>query len=268
MRPDPTRSLDQLAGLIGRRTIRALLYPVDLLVFIAQSLRDGWRHGLFNRATYASVVTQVIFSGIDALPTISLLGLAVGISVTSQLIRLVAAFGSEQEVVNVLSEVVVLELGSLLTAFVLISRSGSAIAADLGQMRLRKEVEGLELLGIGVTSFLVVPRLLGMAVAQLSLAVYFSVFAIAAGVTASALLESIGYFKYLWILGRAFSPEAVLLFLGKNLLFGLIVAAAACMHGLQVETSPTEVPQRTQRAIAASLGLILLLDAVLALVAR
>lgn len=254
-----------LLGALGRRVSQALLYVVDLTVFILRAMRSwGGRRGLFNRASYHAIVAQMIFTGIDALPAVSLLGLAVGAGITAQLIMLIQVVGSEANVIDVLTKVVALELAPLLTAIIVIGRTGSAIAVDLGNMKLHREVEGLTLLGIDVQDFFISPRLVGVGLSQLLLAVYFAMIAVVSGVFFSALLASFGHLKYLLEIPLAFDPVALIGFIAKNVMFGLIIGAGACYHGLRVGVSPTEVPQETQRAIVNSLVLIFLLDGLMA----
>lgn len=261
--------LSLATGWLGRLVMRIVFYQVELTLFVGQALRDWRRHSsLLNRATYRSLVSQLIFTGIDALPTITLLSLAVGLSITAQLILMVQVFGSTADVVNLLSNLVALELGSLLTAIVLIGRSGSAIAVDLGNMKLRGEIEALELLGINVNHFFITPRLLGATIAQLVLAVYFSVLSVVSGVVFSAMLVSGGYLKYLTEIPLAFDPILLIIFIAKNLAFGLLIGAVASYHGLQVSRSVTEVPQQAQKAIVNALSLVFIFDGLLALAVR
>lgn len=253
-------------GLLGRQALRLPQYLLELTTFIVQAISD-WRHqtDLFNRATYRSLVGQMLFSGVDAMPAITLLGVASGLSITSQLISTVQVFGTTADVINLLSQIVALEFGSLLTAIILIGRSGSAIAVDLANMKLNKEIEGLELLGVNVNHFFITPRVLGTTIAQLVLAVYFSMISVFSGVVVTAMLMGASYLKYLTDLPLAFNPFDLVQFLIKNLIFGLLIGATACYHGLRVEHSPTEVPQQSQRAIVNSLTLVFVLDGLFAL---
>lgn len=258
-----------IAGVVGRRTLSAFTYVLDLTVFVLRIVRS-WRGrgSLFNRATRAAVVSQIIFSGVDALPTLTLLAAAIGLSITAQLILLIQVVGSDADTVAILSQVVALELGALLPAFILIGRSGSAIAVDLGNMKLNKEIEGLEQLGINLNDFFLTPRLIGTAIAQMALAVYFSVIAVVAGVLFAGMLESMTFYKLLGQFLGVFSPVEIVAFMVKNLLFGLIIGATACFHGLRVQISSTELPQETQRAIVNSLVLVVLVDGILAVLIR
>jgi|SRR5215469_11524018 len=255
-------------GWTGRRTLRVGGYVVDLINFVVRAFRDWARRGrVFNRATLQNLYGQVIFTGVDALPLVTFLGLAVGLSITSQMLKLATALGSESDVANLLTNIVGAELSSILTAIVLIGRSGSAIAVDLGSMKLRGEVEGLELLGINVNEFFVTPRIIGAAVAQFTLAVYFAIVALFGGVFLNDLFTPGSSAHQLKKLAEAIGPEQTILFMIKNLLFGIIIAGTACYHGLKVRSSPTELPQQTQRAIVTGLVLVFATDGIMALLA-
>jgi len=257
-----------IAGRLGRGLLGFGGYIIDLTVFVLLAFRDwAQRDRVFNRATLQNVYGQIIFTGVDALPLITFLGLAVGLSITSQLLKLGQAIGSESDVAALLNNIVGSELSSLLTAIVLIGRSGSAIAADLGYMNLRGEVEGLELLGINVNEFFVTPRIIGAAISQFVLAVYFAGIALFGGVFISVLLGTAGTSLHqLKRMAETVDPQLIGLFVMKNILFGVIIAGTACYHGFKVRTSPTELPQQTQRAIVMSLVLVFAADGLLAVV--
>ncbi len=235
-------------------TIRSsVLMEIELLFFTTTAIRRGLifitqteHNGIIKNA----IVAQIIFSGIDSLiPTILLMSISIGLSVTAQLIITLQAYGSEKEVVNLMIRFVALELSPLLTAIIIICRSGSAVAVDLGNMSLNKEIKGLELLGIDVLVYVAFPRLIGIALSQIILAVYFSTLSIILGIFFSVLVDTSANFKYLFILTNSLLPIELIKFVIKNSLFGLIIGANACFHGLQVKHSVTEVPQRTQQAI-------------------
>ncbi|HET7651346.1 MAG TPA: ABC transporter permease [Gammaproteobacteria bacterium] len=264
-----TGRLSNTLGWTGRRTLSLGGYLLDLTTFIIDALHDWFRRGhLFNRATRQSLTSQIIFTGVDALPVITLLALAVGFSITSQLLTLAQALGSERDAGVLLINIVGTELSSLLTAIVLIGRSGSAIAVDTGYMKLHGEVEALELLGINVREFFVTPRIVGAAIAQVTLAVYFSAIALFGGVYLNGLIFNQLGTHELKHLAAALQPDQVAIFILKNLLFGMIIAGTACFHGLRIRHSPTELPQHTQRAIVTSLVLVFMVDGLLAVMSQ
>ncbi len=238
---------------LGFSVRNVILTEIELIFFTTTVIRRGMtfiHHPENNGIIKNAIVTQIIFSGVDSLiPTILLMSISIALSVTAQLIITLQAYGSEKEVINLIIRFVVLELSPLLTAIIIICRSGSAVAVDLGNMSLNKELKSLELLGIDILVYVAFPRLIGIAVSQIVLAIYFSTLSIILGVFFSILLDTSANAKYLFILINSLSPIEIIKFLIKNIFFGLIIGANSCFHGLKVSHSVTEVPQRTQQAI-------------------
>jgi phospholipid/cholesterol/gamma-HCH transport system permease protein len=254
----------KLIDRLGYSARQTFLIELELILFASTTIRRGGRfvfQNEHNGVIRNSIVTQIIFSGVDSLiPTMLLMSIAIGFSVTAQLILTLQTYGSEKEVVNLLIRFVALELSPLLTAIIVICRSGSAVAVDIGNMSINKEIKGLELLGVDVLVYVAFPRLLGIAISQIVLAVYFSSLLIVLGIFFSALLESSANFKYFFILIASITPLELLAFLFKNMLFGIIIGANSCFHGLRVKYSVTEVPQETQQAIIHSLVAIFFIN--------
>ncbi|WP_177428545.1 ABC transporter permease [Candidatus Venteria ishoeyi] len=255
----------RFSGWLGHRTVKLLLYLLDFLAFFAKVL-SSWRSGVILDPTRrAGLLNQLIHIGLDSLPVIGLLAFAVGLSIAYQILSMLRLVGEPGEVVAMLVQIVALEIGSLLTAMVLIGRATSSITMDLGNMELRREIEAVELLGVDIYDFFITPRLLGTALSQLVLSIYFSLIALVSGIMAGALLISPGVMNYLLLLPYAFHPFDVMLFVLKNLLYGFIIGTAACFHALRVHRSPAELLQQARQAYATSLSLVFLLDGIIAL---
>lgn len=249
---------------VGRKTLGAIRYFFQLTFFIWSVLRS-FRYKPW-KSTRFSLNTQIIFSGVDALPIITILSLALAFSVTSQLLLVLQALTSEKEVVQLLSKIIAQELAPLLTAIILVGRSGSAITVDLGNMQVRNEIKGLELLGINIHAFFALPRVLGVIFSQFVLSIYFASIVMVGGIIFASLLDSPSNYKYLFILSDSLTPLEMSVFMVKNLLFGLTIGGVACFHGLRVSHSVTQVPQQTQQSIVNSLILIFIFDGLLVLI--
>ncbi len=256
-----------IIDLIGQKAISAMLYAWRLFAFTLSIFFSSHNTKVNRSSSNQRIASQIIFSGIDALPTITILSLAIAFSVTAQFIFLLQTLTTEKEVIQILSQIIAQELAPLLTAIILIGRSGSAIAVDLGNMKLHNEMRGLELLGIDIKDFFVLPRIIGLAFSQFTLAIYFSGIVMVVGIIFSALLDSPSNYKYLFILVHSFTPYELMIFIIKNLLFGVIIGAIACFHGFRVKNSVTELPQQTQQAIVNSLILIFIIDGLIAIAA-
>jgi len=158
--------------------------------------------------------------------------------------------------------VVVRELGPLLAALLMLARVGTANVVELGTARALGEVEALEALGIDPVHFLVVPRVVGMAVGMFSLTVYLILGALVSGYL-WAFIQDVpllpgDYFRQL--AGALSYLDFVLLAL-KTGAFGFIIAIVTCYHGLAQPLQLNEVSRATVRAVAQSIVACVLVDA-------
>ncbi len=248
-------------GWIGQRCIDSFIYIIELTYFLTHSLSVWQAHrNVFNRAVYSNLLGQLIFTGVDAIAMISFLAVLAGIGVASQLIYIMHAITGASDLTEILARLVVSELGPVITGVILVGRSCSAIAVDLGNTKVRGEIEPLEYLGIDVDDYFVVPRIISMVISQVTLALYFSIIMILCGVFFSAYIYHFSAVESLMQLLNTLNINVVMIFMVKNIIFGLVIGAMACFHGLLVENSPTQVPQQMQKAVVRSLVFLFLAD--------
>ncbi len=255
-----------VTGWPGRKLIKNVLYVINLVTFSMLALRDWKRKNkLFESRSYSTTVTQIIFTGVDALPTITFLGLATGFIFTFRLISISNSFGGTDDIINLLITVICLSAGPFLAAIIIISRTGSAIVVDLGNMKLHGEIEALENMGVNINDYLVAPRIISTAISQLAITVYFTVIALLSGILMSAVFINPSHFSFIASIGDAFTPHIISIFIIKNIIFGYIIATVACYNGLRVQQSATEVPQRTTASIVQSLSFVFIIDILITL---
>lgn len=203
--------------------------------------------------TIVSVISaQIYFTGWQALPLISVLALTTGGVLVLQSMANLSLLGGTQMIGNFLIVMVVREAGPLLVALVVIARSGTAVASEIGNMRANREIEALESMGINPLSFIVFPRVLGGVISVLCLALYFNVFALIGGFFLTKFLQDMPFSFYMDSLIRGFAKEDVLIFFAKNGFSGMIIFVVSCYQGLSVKKSPHEVPQVTTQAVVNS----------------
>ena len=221
-----------------------------------------WRphRNVFNRAVYSVLLGQLIFTGVDAVAMISFLAIIVGVGVTSQLVYIMHTITGTGEITEILARLLISELGPLITGVILIGRSCSAMAVDLGNTKVHGEIESLEYMGVDVDDFFVVPRIVSMVISQVVLALYFSIIMLLCGVFFSAYIYHFSAIKALTELLDTMSLNILISFIIKNICFGTVIGAMACFHGLSVHKSITQVPQEMQKAVVRSLLLISLID--------
>lgn len=215
------------------------------------------------RGVIADLVRQeVARAGLRLLPMFLFLAAALGFLVIGQTVSWLTRVGAIQYLGTIMVLVVVRELGPLLTALVVLARVGTAHVVELGTARALGEVEALEALGIDPVHYLVVPRVLGMALGIFSLTVYLILGAVVSGYM-WAFLQDVpltpgDYFRQLT--GALRGLDFALLAL-KTCAFGAIIAVVTCYHGLAQPLRLADVSAATVRAVAQSLVACVCLDA-------
>ena len=187
---------------------------------------------------------------------------ALGLLVIGQTVSWLTRVGAIKYLGTIMVIVVVRELGPLIAGLLVLARIGTAIVVELGTARALGEVEALEALGIDPVHYLVVPRVIGMAVGVFSLTVYLILGALISGYVWAFLqdvpLRPTDYFRQL--AGSLSGLDFALLAL-KASAFGFIIAIVTCYHGLAQPLHLEEVSYATVRAVAQTVIACVLLDA-------
>jgi phospholipid/cholesterol/gamma-HCH transport system permease protein len=202
--------------------------------------------------------------GAMALPIVSLIGLLVGLILAYQAAVLMRQFGADIYVADAVGLAMVREMGSMMTAVVLAGRTGAAFAATLGNMRANDEIDALETLGIRPVDFLVLPKLVALALMMPLLALYATGMGIVGGMFVSLVVLDIPPSAY-WVQTlTAIDLSDVASGVIKAVAFGLLVGLAGCHRGLLAERSAAGVGRAATTAVVMALLLIILADALFA----
>lgn len=243
-----------MVNALGRWTIGRVNYILDLSALFWKSLLVFIRrHPYGHKVIFQNTLKQILFTGVNALPVISTVSAALGMVIIIQAYTLLPALGGAQLVAQLLVIVIVRELGPILTAFVVIGRSGTALSTEIGNMRVANEVSALRSMGIDPIRFLIAPRLMGMIVSMVLLGIYFDVIGILGGFIVAQLQIDMTLDVFAQNLLQVLKMEDIYIGLVKNLFSGIAIALVACYHGMEVGRSSTEVPQRTTRAVVGSI---------------
>lgn len=239
---------------LGRRIVNIVVYTVHVVSLIYLSTRatitdksQGFRQVI------RVISSQIYFTGWQALPLISVLALATGSIAIMQSSFQLSFIGGTDMIGKILIVIIVREIGPLLTALVVIARSGTAVASELGNMRVNKEIMALESMGVNPLSYIVFPRLLGGVLSIICLAFYFSMIALIGGFIISQLTMDMQFSYFVNAISQAFTSDDIFIFFLKNGFSGLIIFVVSAYQGLQVRQSPHEVPQATTKAVMNSI---------------
>ncbi len=247
----------------GRRTIDALTFLGEVSLIVARAFRElPSFFGRGFRPVARVLLKQVYFTGVQAWGVIVVLFFLIGALIIRQIISFAGVEGAPLTG-KVLVWIVVRELGPVLTAVIVIARSGTAIATELASMKINGEIDVLETMGIPAARYLILPRVLGAAAAVAVLALYAQVVAIAGGFLYAAMGWGISLDQY----NQGIIPFLTLREAGvslfKSFAFGLILAAVCCRQGLSVEGGATQIPIAATKGVMRSLLLVFITDAII-----
>ena len=206
------------------------------------------------------VVQQAMEVGVLAVPIVSVLAFTIGVMLAIQGIHTLETFGAESQVTTGIALSVVREFGPLITGILVAGRSGSALAARIGTMRISQEIDALKVIGIAPVRFLVTPPLLAMLVMVPLLAFWADCVALLGG----GLFVSVDLGMSLAAYGdrviEAIALDDLLHGLGKAAIFGLLIALIGVVNGASVTGGAEGVGRATTRAVVQSISAIVITD--------
>jgi len=203
--------------------------------------------------------------GPSALPIIILVGFLIGLITAFQSAIPLSNFGAQIFIANLVGISLVKELGPLMTAVLLISRTSSSFAAEIGTMKINQEVDALITMGINPIRFLTVPRV----IATTLMTPFLNIFLILAGLLGCGIvMYTLGYNPIIFLiqLKGAVHMSALIGGLIKAVVFGTMVAGIGCLHGLKTNMGASAVGRSTTQAVVSGIIMLVIVDGIFAVV--
>lgn len=252
-----------VAGLTGRATLNALYGMGRVCLLIVQT----W-HWLFvaplrgKGFRFHNMVLHVVEFGVNGLPIVGLICFLIGAIMAMQASYQLARFGATQYIANLVGVAAIRELAPLMTAVLLTGRSGSAITAEIGTMKVSEEIDALEVMGINPIRFLVVPKFVAMFIAIPCITVLATFIMILGGFLLSTIV--LGVDAGLYINNTIDSMHAKDFGAGmtKSAFFAVVICWVGVYRGFQVEGGAEGVGKMTTSSVVTSIFFIILVDLV------
>ena len=217
-----------------------------------------------REAPWRDLTGSMYRTGATALPITALVGFLIGIVLaylTSQQLR---QFGADAYIVNILGIALVRELGPMLAAILIAGRSGSAITAQIGVMRVTDELDAMSVMGISHSYRLVMPRAVALALAMPLISAWTTVCGLIGGMIAADLSLGITPLFFMKALPDAVSVNNLVLATAKSVFFGTLIALIGCHFGLRVKPNTQSLGEGTTASVVTSITVVILVDALFA----
>jgi phospholipid/cholesterol/gamma-HCH transport system permease protein len=252
---------------VGRETLGLIASVGDLLGFIGEAMLALVK--LFRgQARFRPVELLLLIQecGAQALPIVTLISFLVGAILAFIGAVQLAMFGAQIYVANLVGMAMTLEMGAMMTAIIMAGRTGAAFAAQLGTMTVNEEIDALTTLGLSPMEFLVVPRMLALVTMMPLLTLYADLMGILGGGLIGVTVLQISPVEYFQQTRAALTLSACAQGLIKGGIYGLLVALAGCLRGMQCGRSAAAVGQATTSAVVTSIVCIILASAILTVI--
>ena len=234
---------------------------------VGQVALDAWRF-LRNplRGPWREISANIFHAGFQALGITALVGFLIGVVLSYLSAQQLRAFGGDVFLVNLLGMSVIRELGPLLAAILVAGRSGSAITAQLGVMRVTEELDAMLVMGISHGYRLILPKVIALAISMPLLVIWTDVMALIGGMMSALVELNLSPQYFLLKLPDAVPLANYLIGLAKGVVFGMLIALLSCHFGLRIKPNTESLGRGTTTSVVTAITVVILADALFAIV--
>lgn len=259
---DPT-----LLERVGDAVLALLAILRDLASLVGETLRQGLAVLARRRKLPAGALSaHILLMGVDAVFIVGLLSFLLGMTIAFQGVVQLERFGAGVFVADMVGWSMVREFAPLMTAIILTGRTGAAIAAELGTMRVNAEIDALTAMGVNPVRFLVVPRIAALMFVQPALTLMGMFLGIAAGMMIALLTIDMAPSTFWLHVQQRVTIGDFAYGIAKSLVFACIIGFAGTLLGMRAKGDASSVGRATTRTVVVAVFLIIVTDAVFATV--
>ena len=235
------------------------------LEFIGLATVAGWRLITFRARFRASDLFLYIQEcGAQALPIVSLISFLLGLILAFMGAVQLRQFGAAIYVADLVGLAMVREMGAVMTGVIMAGRTGAAFAAQLGTMKVTEEIDALTTMGISPMEFLVLPRMIALTLMMPLLCVFANLVGILGGAVVGVAMLDLSPAEYARQTIAAISLGDFFLGIGKSAIFGILIALAGCLRGMQSGNSASAVGDAATSAVVTSIVFLIVTDGLFA----
>jgi phospholipid/cholesterol/gamma-HCH transport system permease protein len=248
---------------VGRATLAGLAYVGGLAQLALRAAYHAAVAPLRGKPLrLGRAMHQAMAVGVEALPILSLISFFIGVILALQGAYELRKFGALNYVSSAVAISMTRELGPLITAIVVIGRSGSAFAAEIGTMKVTEEIDALETMAIDPVQFLVTPKFLAMALMLPCLTTWADMMGVFGGALFGVSSAGFTFQRYMSATFDALVLRDVYTGLIKSVMFGITITAVGCQEGFRTGAGAEQVGRSTTAAVVMSIFLVIAVDLV------
>ncbi|MCM1128477.1 MAG: ABC transporter permease [Alistipes senegalensis] len=230
-------------------------FVLDLARLFCHPLAGPWKE----------ISANVYHAGTRAIGITALVGFLIGVVLSYLSAQQLHDFGGDPYLVNLLGIGITRELGPLLAAILVAGRSGSAMTAQIGVMRVTEELDAMQVMGMSQGFRLVLPKVAALVIVMPLLIMWTNIVALVGGMLAAQLSIGLSTDYFITALPGAVPQANLFIGLGKGVVFGMLIGLVACHFGLRIRPDTESLGQGTTSAVVSAITIVILADAVFAM---
>ena len=251
----------RIAGTVGRQALEALTAGVRVSVLMVETITWLCIAPLRGKGLRVrSAVEHFVEFGVRSLPIVGMICFLIGVIIALQASYTLAKWGANRFIANLVAVSALRELAPLMTAILITGRSGSAITAEIGTMKVGEEIDALEVMGLNPTKYLVVPKFLAMLVAVPCITLVAMLVMVFGGWVASVFIVGVESAVYIEQAVGALVEKDLYNGLTKSVFFALAICWVGVYRGFQVEGGAEGVGRQTTSSVVTSIFFIIIVD--------
>ncbi|MCF8142654.1 MAG: ABC transporter permease [Deltaproteobacteria bacterium] len=256
-----------LLSRVGEETVDFFRSSGEILAFIGEASVAFFRFVTGKARFRGSDLTRIIQEcGIEALPIVSLISLLVGLILAFVGAVQLMLFGAQIYVADLVGIAMVRVMGAVMTGIIMAGRTGAAFAAQLGTMEVNEEIDAFKTMGISPMEFLVLPRILGLTLMMPLLCLYADFMGVLGGLIVGVGMLDLSVAEYYHQTKSAVGLTNLWIGLFQGTVFGVLVAVAGCLRGLQCSRSASAVGDAATSAVVTGIVSIIVATAVITVI--
>ena len=262
------RMHNMFAG-VGQGLLGLLDHARGMVELIGHVTSELWRLPRHPREIpWLETSAAAYKTGVQALPVAALLGFLIGVVLSYLSALQLQNFGAENFLINILGFGVIRELGPVLVSILVAGRSGSAITAQLGVMRVTEEIDALAAMGVSRHQRLILPKVVALTLVMPLLVAWTSAMALIGGALAAKMQLNIDLVNFFQRLPAVVPLANIGIGLGKGAVFGMAIAMIASHYGLRVKPNTESLSVNTTASVVSSITAVIIIDAIFAVLTR
>jgi phospholipid/cholesterol/gamma-HCH transport system permease protein len=252
---------------LGKVSLQFASHVTEMTALFGQLILDLLRFARHpSKGPWKEISANVYKTGFQALFITALVGLLIGVVLSYLTAQQLRQYGGDLFIVNLLGVSIVRELGPMLAAILVAGRSGSALTAQLGVMRVTEELDAMRVMGIPVGFRLIMPKVIALAFTMPLIVIWTDVMALLGGMISANIILDMPLVFFIYKIPEAVSLANFWIGLGKGVVFGGLISLIACHYGLRIKPNTESLGQGTTSSVVVAITSVIIADAIFAII--